>query len=147
MSSALNALTVNVLCVESCCKNQQGSIAKFLIISDMAAAAFCAFACQILGSDAFKQASLPCVPFFQTLFKHPQQFCIPDKPPRSLIYKSWRNFSYEAFDEQVRAQSFQHVDEKVEIFVKAETFEVFGSVSIFMFHLRAFDNLQLVELD
>ena len=94
-----------------------------------------------------KQSPLPGISLNQPFFKHFQQLRVAHQAPGCLVHEAWRDFSCEAFDQQVRSQPLEEIHEEIDIAVQGECHEILPPFAVLPFHRGAFDDLQLVELD
>ena len=95
--------------------------------------------------EPLAQAALVSGAGFEALVEEAEELDVSDEAPWGLIDETGRDFADEALDAEGRTKAFQHVDEKVEVFVQAEARKVLRASCIFLLHTGAFDYLKLME--
>ena len=95
--------------------------------------------------EPLEQAALVGGAGLEALVEEAEELYVSDEAPWGLTDETGRDFADEALDAEGRTKAFQHVDEKVEVFVQAEARKVLRASCIFLLHTGAFDYLKLTE--
>ena len=93
------------------------------------------------------ESSLPSVPFLHPLFDAGQHFIIAQLHPWLADEETWWHLASKTLDDDVRVEPFGKVNDEVDILLKVEEMEMIRMLKVFLGHLGAFEDLQLVELD
>ena len=85
-------------------------------------------------------------PFFEAFFDEGEHLVVAQVEPWLRHQVSWRHLAGEAFNDNIRVETFDEIDDKFDIIVERKQMKISGIGEIFFGHLRVFEDLELMEL-
>ena len=90
---------------------------------------------------------LPSVAFLHPFFDTVQHLIVAQLHPRFADEVARRHLASKTLDDDGGVESLSKTNDEIDVFLQIEEVEMLGMYKVFLGHLRAFEDLQLVELD